>query len=85
VALHDNEVAVILDEIKKLDKSSLKHLNLGGNLINTATAKSLSELIQSKNTFLEAINLGNKFRNDDIDAFIEDAIFKKQNSDSVEN
>lgn len=85
MALHDNEVAVILDEIKKLDKSSLKHLNLGGNLINTATAKSLSELIQSKNTFLEAINLGNKFRNDDIDAFIEDAIFKKQNSDSVEN
>jgi hypothetical protein len=57
--LYDNEVAEIIDEIKRCDQSSLEHLDLSRNFIGERTVNSLSELLQLKNLSLKTLKLNN--------------------------
>jgi hypothetical protein len=55
--IFDEDLALIVNEIKECNKSNLKHLDLIGNDIDESAAKSLSELLQSKNTSLKTLHL----------------------------
>lgn len=55
--LNDAEFSLILNEITKFDKSSVRHLDLSRNFIEKATAQSLITLLQSEKTYLNTLKL----------------------------
>ena len=55
--LADNEVAMIIDEIKACDKPTLEYLDMSGNDHSRNSIESLSALLESNNTFLKTLKL----------------------------
>ena len=56
----DEDLAMIINEIKDCNKSNLQHLDLSGNDIDESAAESLSALLQSENTCLKTLLVNNR-------------------------
>ena len=55
----DEEIGLIINEIRECDKASLLHLNLSENHINEHGVKSISAWLQSDMTCIKTLNLNN--------------------------
>ena len=78
-ALFDADISLILNELIKFDKSSLRHLDLSRNHIEIATAQSLITLLQSEKTYLNTLKLNDcAIRHDQLDILNEE--FKRNQS-----
>jgi hypothetical protein len=79
LGLFDADISLILNELIKFDKSSLRHLDLSRNHIEKATAQSLITLLQSEKTFLNTLKLNDcAIRHDELDILNEE--FKRNQS-----
>ena len=63
--LLDEELALIINEIQRCDKSSLQHLNLSGNFFEKLSVDSLSKLLQSEITCIKTIDLSRTWMDED--------------------
>ena len=78
------QLEYIIDEIKKCDKQTLKHLDLSINNIVRAPAEGLNRLLQSENTCLETLKLNHSNMNEDALHFISKALENNSSLESIE-
>ena len=78
------EVSLILNEITKFDKSSLRHLDLSGNQLRKATVERLGALLQSENTCLKTLKLNDCAINREELDILNEAFKRNQSLELVE-